>query len=102
MEKVPEPASGASSGTSPIVGAEDTGFVPMHRLPHAERARSRAQMGRILDILEEEERIEEERHRARDQEQRREELEQRRANANAELERVKTAKRCKRRWERRF
>jgi hypothetical protein len=92
MEKVPEPASGASSGTGPIVDAEDTGFVPMYRLPPAESARSRAQMGRILDILEEEERIEEERHQARDREQRRGELEQRRANAKAELERVKTAK----------
>jgi hypothetical protein len=49
-------------------------------------------MGRILDMLEEEERIEEERHQARDRQQRREELEQRRANAKAELERVKTAK----------
>jgi len=92
MEKIPEPASGVSSGTGPIAGTEDTGFVPMYRLPPAERGRNRAQMGRILDMLEEEERIEEERHRARDREQRREELEQRRANAKAELERVKMAK----------
>jgi hypothetical protein len=92
MEKVPEPASGASSGTGPVVDTEHTGFVPMHRLPPAERARSRAQMGRILDMLEEEERIEEERHQVRDREQRREELEQRRANGKAELERAKTAK----------
>ena len=92
MEKVPEPASGASSGTDPIADAEDTGFVPMYRLPPAERVRNRAQMGRILDLLEEEERIEEERHRARDREQRREELEQRRANGKVELERAKTAK----------
>jgi phage-related minor tail protein len=92
MEKVPEPASGASSGTGPITDAEDTGFVPMYRLPPVERARNRAQMGRILDMLEEEERIEEERHQARDREQGREELEQRRANGKAEFERVKTAK----------
>jgi hypothetical protein len=92
MEKVPEPASGASSGSVPIVGTEDTGFVPMYQLPPAEKVRNRAQIGRILDMLEEEERIEEERHQARDREQRREELEQRRGNAKAELERVKTAK----------
>jgi hypothetical protein len=92
MEKVPEPASGASSGTGPVVDTEDTNFVPMHRLPPAEKARSRARMGHILDMLEEEERIEEDRHQARDREQRREELEQRRANARAELERAKTAK----------
>lgn len=90
MEKVPEPASGASS--SPVLDTEETGFVPMYRLPPAERVQSRVQMGRILDMLEEEERIEEERHQARDREQRREELEQRRANAKAELERTKTAK----------
>jgi hypothetical protein len=90
MEKVPEPASGASSGTG--VDGKDTGFVPMYRLPPAERARTRVQMGRILDMLEEEERIDEERHLARDREQRREELEQRRGNAKAELERVKMAK----------
>jgi len=64
----------------------------MHRLPPAERAHSRAQMGRILDMLEEEERIVDERHLARDREQRREELEQRRGNSKAESERVKTAK----------
>jgi hypothetical protein len=92
MEKVPEPASGASSGTGPTVDTEHTGFVPMYRLPPAEKARSRAHMGRILDMLEEEERIEEERHQARDWEERREELEQRRGNVKAELERVETAK----------
>ena len=92
MEKVTEPASDASSGTGPIVEAEDTGFVPMYQLPPAERARSRAQMGRILDMLEEEEQNEEERHQARDREQRREELEQLRAKAKAESERAKTAK----------
>ena len=68
------------------------GFVPMYRLPRAERARNRAQMDRILDMLEEEERIEDEQHQARDREQRREELEQLRANAKAESERVKVAK----------
>ena len=92
MEKVPEPASGASSGTGPTADTEHTGFVPMYQLPPAERARNRAQMGRILDMLEEEERIEEERHKARDREQRREELELRRGNVKAEMERVKTAK----------
>jgi len=49
-------------------------------------------MDRILDILEEEERVEEGRKQVRDWEQRREELEQRKANAMAELERIKTAK----------
>lgn len=92
MEGVPETAPGASSGTGLIEPADDTGFVPMHRLPPAERARSRAQMGRILDMLEEEERTEEERNRARDREQRQEELERRKANAKAELERLKAAK----------
>lgn len=87
-EPMTEPASGASPGTGPTVETEDTGFVPMYRLPPAERERNRAQMDRILDMLEEEERIEEEQDRARD----REELEQRRGNAKAELERVKTAK----------
>ena len=92
MERPPQPASGASSGTGPTQNAEDTGFVPMHRLPPVERARNRAQMDRILDMLEEEERIESERQQARDREQRREELEQLRANAKAGPERVKAAK----------
>jgi hypothetical protein len=64
----------------------------MYRLPPVERARNRAQMDRILDILEEEERVEEERNLARDREQRQEDLERRKANAKAELERLKAAK----------
>ena len=92
MEKVPEPASGASSGTVPIEDADDSSFVPMYRLPPAERTRNRAHMDRILDMLEEEERIESERHRAHDREQRREELEQLRANAKANLGQAKAAK----------
>ena len=92
MEGVPETAPGASSGTGLVEVADDTGFVPMYRLPPAERARNRAQMGRILDMLEEEERTEEERNRARDRGQRQEELERRKANAKAELERLKAAK----------
>lgn len=92
MERAPEPASGASSGTDPAENAEDTGFVPMYRLPPVERARNRAQMDRILNMLEEEERIESERQQARDREQRREELEQLRANAKARPERVKATK----------
>jgi hypothetical protein len=49
-------------------------------------------MHRILDILEEEERIEEERNQARDREQRQEELERRKANAKVELDQLKAAK----------
>jgi hypothetical protein len=64
----------------------------MYRLPPVERARNRAQMGLILNLLEEEERIEEERRRARDREQRREELEQRWATAKTGLERSQAAK----------
>jgi hypothetical protein len=92
MERAPEPASGASSGTDPIERAEDTSFVPMYQLPPVDRARNRAQMNRILDMLQEEERIESERQQARDREQRREELEELRANAKAGPERVKAAK----------
>lgn len=92
MDGVPETEPAASSGTGLIGDAEDTGFVPMYRLPPAERARNRGQMNRILDILEEEERIEEERNQARDREQRQEELERRKANAKAELDRLKAAK----------
>ena len=92
MEGVPEAAPGARSGTGLLGNAEDTGFVPIYRLPPAERARNRAQMDRILDILEEEERIEEVRNQARDREQRQEELERRKANAKAELDRLKAAK----------
>jgi hypothetical protein len=64
----------------------------MYRLPPAERARNKAQMNQILDLLEEEERVVEERNETRDRQQRREELEQRRANAKAELERLKSLK----------
>ncbi|KAH9956596.1 hypothetical protein BC827DRAFT_744324 [Russula dissimulans] len=93
MESVlPQPSPAASSGARPIVNAEDPGFVPMYRLPPPERARSRAQMDRILDILEEEERVVEERNQVRDWEQHREELERRKANAKAEFERIKAAK----------
>ncbi|KAI0253519.1 hypothetical protein BJV78DRAFT_1360116 [Lactifluus subvellereus] len=74
-ESVSEPAPGARSVTASIVGAEDAGF-----------------MNHVLDMLEEEERIEEERSEARERERRREELEQRKANAKAELERVKSLK----------
>lgn len=92
MESVSQPVASATAGTAPIVDAEDATFVPMYRLPPAERARNKAQMHHILDLLEEEERVVEERNEARDRQQRREELEQRRANAKAELERLKSLK----------
>jgi hypothetical protein len=91
-ESVPESAPGASSGAGLIVDAEEAVFVPMYRLPPQERARNRMQMNRILDMLEEEERVEEVRSQARDRERLREELEQRKANAKAELERIKALK----------
>ncbi|KAH9032030.1 hypothetical protein EDB85DRAFT_1957387 [Lactarius pseudohatsudake] len=92
MESAPEPPPAATAGAAPIVDAEDTNFIPMYRLPPAQRARNKAQMNRLLDMLEEEERLEEERNEARDRRQRREELEQRKANAKAELERLKSLK----------
>lgn len=92
MHTSSEPAADASSGAGPIEDVGDTGFVPMYRLPPAERVRNRAQMDRILDMLEDEERIEEERNQAREREQHREEVEQRKANVKAELERIKVAK----------
>jgi hypothetical protein len=92
MERVSQPTASAPASTAPIVDAEDATFVPMYRLPPAERARNKAQMNQILDLLEEEERVVEGRNEARDRQQRREELEQRRANAKAELERLKSLK----------
>jgi hypothetical protein len=90
IESVSKPAT---AGTAPTVNTEDdAGFVPMYRLPPTERAHNKAQMDRILDMLEEEERIEEERNDARDRQHHREELEQRRANAKAELERTRALK----------
>jgi hypothetical protein len=91
-ESVSESAPGASLGTASVVDVEDAAFMPMFRLPPEERARNRIQMDRILDILEEEERVEEERSQIRDRERLREELEQRKANAKAELERIKAMK----------
>ncbi|KAN0127990.1 hypothetical protein V8E53_014167 [Lactarius tabidus] len=92
METASQPTASATPSTAPIVDAEDATFVPMYRLPPAERARNKAQMNQILDLLEEEERVVEERNETRDRQQRREELEQRRANAKAELERLKSLK----------
>ncbi|KAH9070957.1 hypothetical protein EDB83DRAFT_2365537 [Lactarius deliciosus] len=92
MESAPEPPPTATASIAPIVDAEDASFIPMYRLPPAQRARNKAQMNRLLDMLEEEERLEEERSEARDRRQRREELEQRKANAKAELERLKSLK----------
>lgn len=92
IQRVPESAPGASSGTAQIEDAEDARFVPMYRLPPAERVRNRAQMDRILDMLEEEERVKEERTLVHDREERQDELERHQANAKAELERVKAAK----------
>ena len=74
----------ASSGTGPSVDTDDTGFVPMYRLKPAERTRNRTQMDRILDMLEEEERIEDKRDKLRYGEQR--------SNEKAELERATAAK----------
>ena len=95
MESSSQPAASVPVNTTPIVDAEteeDASFVPMYRLPPAERARNKVQMHRILDLLEEEERVEGERTEARDRQQRRDELEQRRANAKAEIERLKSLK----------
>ena len=93
MESISGPASGPIASTAaPIVDAEEVGFVPMYRLPPAERTRNKAQMNHILDMLEEEERLEEERDAARERRQQREELEKRKANARADLERLKSLK----------
>jgi hypothetical protein len=91
-ESVSESAPGTSLGTASVADVEDAAFVPMYRLPPEERARNRMQMDRILDILEEEERVEEERSQTRDRERLREELERRKATAKAELERIKAMK----------
>ncbi|KAI0064446.1 hypothetical protein BV25DRAFT_237405 [Artomyces pyxidatus] len=76
---------------------EEPGLVPLFHLSPAERARSRAKMDHILDILEEEERIEEEKNEELEDQRRREELERRKKNAKTELEKLKAAKEMQKR-----
>ncbi|KAI0261378.1 hypothetical protein BC834DRAFT_1028256 [Gloeopeniophorella convolvens] len=90
-------AANATSSVSTAVDQEDPGFTPMYHLPPALRERNRERMDHILDLLEEEERVEEERLEARERQQRQEELEQRKENVRAELERIKAAKEMQKR-----
>ncbi len=70
----------------------ETDVLPLWTLSPAEMARRRAERDRVLDILEEEERIEQEKEEAEERERFQTELQKRKAAAKAEMDALKTAR----------
>ncbi|KAI0647345.1 hypothetical protein C8Q79DRAFT_621742 [Trametes meyenii] len=90
VEPLPPGESAAPSGPAPSLGDYDV--LPLWTLSPAEKARRRAERERILDMLEEEERIQQEKDEAEERERFKVELEKRKAAAKAEMDALKKAR----------
>ena len=91
-----EPVPATGEGPSPYVGAippsNDPDLIPLWALSPAEIARRRAERDRILDILEEEERVQQEQDEQEERERFQAELEKRKQAAEAEMDALKKAR----------
>ncbi|KAL1944725.1 hypothetical protein VTO73DRAFT_3155 [Trametes versicolor] len=88
----PVPSSQGPATSDPAPANSETDVLPLWTLSPAEMARRRAERDRVLDILEEEERIEQEKEEAEERERFQTELEKRKAAAKAEMDALKTAR----------
>lgn len=86
------PSSQGPETSDPAPANSETDVLPLWTLSPAEMARRRAERDRVLDILEEEERIEQEKEEAEERERFQTELEKRKAAAKAEMDALKTAR----------
>ncbi|KZT26560.1 hypothetical protein NEOLEDRAFT_1241017 [Neolentinus lepideus HHB14362 ss-1] len=87
-----EPIQSTSELSTQSMPYEESDLLPLWVLGPAERERRQREQDRILNLLEEEERIEYERDADREHNQRREELERRKEAAKADLEKLKAAR----------
>ncbi|KAI0929182.1 hypothetical protein AcW2_004958 [Taiwanofungus camphoratus] len=95
VEPVPETTS--ASASSPTHIFDDPDLLPPWALSPGEKARRRAERERILDLLEEEERVQQERDEALERERWREGLEKRKEAAKAELDGLRKARELQKR-----
>ncbi|KAH9857185.1 hypothetical protein C2E23DRAFT_865766 [Lenzites betulinus] len=89
VEPVPEDQDSATSRPVPALEAD---VLPLWTLSLGEKARLRAERDRILDILEEEERIEQEKDEAEEHKRFQVELDKRKEAAKAEMDALKKAR----------
>lgn len=88
----PVPAFENPSTPSTVPAFQDPDVIPLWALSSSEKARRRAERDRILDALEEEERIQQERDDAEERERFAADLEKRKQAAEAEMEALKKAR----------
>ncbi|KAH9952092.1 hypothetical protein B0H21DRAFT_715752 [Amylocystis lapponica] len=90
VEPLSDPAAAPSS--EPIHVFDDPDLLPFWALSPAEKARRRAERDRILDLLEDEERVQQERDTRAERERWQAELERRKEAANAEMDGIRKAR----------
>ncbi|KAI0372950.1 hypothetical protein BV20DRAFT_963394 [Pilatotrama ljubarskyi] len=88
----PVPANQGSATSMPAPSSGDPDLLPLWTLSPAEKARRRAERDRILDMLEEEERIQQAKEEAEERERFQVELQKRKEAAKAEMEALKKAR----------
>lgn len=88
----PVPESEPSVATDAIPASQDPNLIPLWALSLQEKARRRAERERILDILEEEERIQQEKDDTEERERFTADLEKRKQAAEAEMDALKKAR----------
>ncbi|KAI0362435.1 hypothetical protein OH77DRAFT_1416696 [Trametes cingulata] len=88
----PVPANQELATSTPALSSGDPDLLPLWTLSPAEKARRRAERDRILDMLEEEERIERAKEEAEERERFQVELQKRKEAAKAEMEALKKAR----------
>ncbi|TBU35685.1 hypothetical protein BD311DRAFT_860185 [Dichomitus squalens] len=88
----PVPANERSTAIAAIPASQDPDVIPLWALSPQEKARRRAERDRILDLLEEEERIQTEKYEEAERERFKVDLEKRKQAAEAEMEALKKAR----------
>jgi hypothetical protein len=91
-EPLPSESTSATPAAGKFVVPEPPIVLPLWTLPSAELERRRAERDRILDLLEEEERLEAERDEEREEEERQKVLQKRRDAAGREISGLKAAR----------
>lgn len=88
----PVPGNEVPVAADPIPASQDHNLIPLWVLSPQEKARRRAERHRILDLLEEEERIQTEKDEAEERERFKADVEKRKQAAEAEMDALKKAR----------
>ncbi|PIL24251.1 hypothetical protein GSI_14004 [Ganoderma sinense ZZ0214-1] len=88
----PVPANETSVAANAVPASQDPNLIPLWALSIQEKARRRAERDRILDLLEEEERIQQEKDEVEERKRFKADLEKRKQTAEAEMDALKKAR----------